>query len=346
MTERSGAALRVGEHFMLGFRGLRLPGWLVAFAHEFGLGGVLLFDRDVQQGGARNVESPEQLRALCGEVHALPGRPLVFVDQEGGRVRRLKPAAGFCELPSARAFAALPEHEARGLAEASCKEMKRLGIDYDLAPVIDLDTNPDNPNIGKLERAFSADPREVARCARLFGAAARRAGLGLCLKHFPGLGGARTDSHLALTDLTGLVSPDQEELFYALVAELPGSAALFSHGFVGEWDAERPVSISPVAAARFRARQPEALLVTDDLQMQGLQGAASTEAAVFAALDAGLDLLCIGNNLLAQSGECIEIAGALRARAVRDGALAAKLAASQARILTRKRFAATSGVGD
>lgn len=330
---------RVGEHFMLGFRGLSLPEWLAEFAREFALGGVLLFDRDLQQGGLRNVESPAQLRALTDEVHALPGRPLVFVDQEGGKVRRLKAAAGFCELPSARAFAALPEREARALAEASCTEMKRLGIDFDLAPVVDLDTNPDNPNIGRIERSFSADPSEVARCTRIFADAARAVGLGLCLKHYPGLGGARTDSHLALTDLSGLVSRDQEELFYALVSDLPGQAALFSHGFVREWDEARPVSISAAAVARFRARRPDALLVTDDLQMQGLQGAATTADAVFAALDAGLDLLCIGNNLLAQSGECIGIARALAERVGQDPALASKLAASRERILARKRFA-------
>lgn len=325
---------------MLGFRGLSLPAWLGEFAREYGLGGVILFDRDLQQGGLRNVESPAQVAALTAEVHALPGRPLVFVDQEGGRVRRLKAAAGFCELPSARAFAVLPEAEARAVANASCAEMKRLGIDFDLAPVVDLDTNPDNPNIGRIERSFSADPRVVDRCARIFGDAARAAGLGLCVKHFPGLGGARTDSHLALTDISGLVSPEQEALFYDLAEALPGRAALFSHGFVREWDAQRPVSISPAAVARFRARQPETLLITDDLQMQGLQGAASTADAVFAALEAGLDLLCIGNNLLAQSGECLEIARALAERVARDAAFAARLDGARGRIEARKRFAA------
>jgi beta-N-acetylhexosaminidase len=324
---------------MLGFRGLSLPAWLGDFAREHGLGGVILFDRDLQQGGIRNVESPAQLRALTAEIHALPGRPLVFIDQEGGKVRRLKTAAGFCELPSARAFAALSLVDAGRLAAASCFEMKRLGIDFDLAPVIDLDTNPDNPNIGKLERSFSPEPAEVARCARIFGEAARSAGLGLCVKHFPGLGGARTDSHLALTDISGLVSAEQESLFYTLVGELPGSAALFSHGFVREWDAERPVSISKAAVARFRSRQPDALLITDDLQMQGLQGAASTGDAVFAALEAGLDLLCIGNNLLAQSGECLEIARALGERVAADAELAGRLSGSRARIAARKRFA-------
>jgi beta-N-acetylhexosaminidase len=218
--------------------------------------------------------------------------------------------------------------------------MKALGIDYDLAPVVDLDTNPDNPNIGKLERAFSADAAEVRRCARLFGDAARGVGLGLCVKHFPGLGGARTDSHLALTDLSGLISPEQERLFGELAGELPGGAALFSHGFVREWDAERPASISPAAVARFRVAQPEALLITDDLQMQGLQGAAGTVDAVLQALAAGIDLVCIGNNLLAQADECLEAAGVVRERARADATFAAKLAASRARIAARKRFAA------
>ncbi len=331
--------MRAGEHFMLGFRGLALPDWLRAFALEHGLGGVILFDRDVQLGGIRNVESPAQVRALCAEVHSLPGRPLVFVDQEGGKVRRLKAAAGFAELPSARAFAALPEAEARRLAAASCAEMKALGIDFDLAPVVDLDTNPDNPNIGKIERAFSPDADEVRRCARIFGDAARAAGLGLCVKHYPGLGGARTDSHLALTDLSGLVTPAQERLFTELAAELPGGAALLSHGIVREWDPDRPASISPAAVARFRAANAAALLITDDVQMQGLQGAAGTVDASLRALAAGIDLVCIGNNLLAQADECIAAARAARERAGND-AFAAKLAASRERIAVRKSFAA------
>ncbi len=331
--------VRAGEHFLLGFRGLAVPEWLRAFAAEHRLGGVILFDRDLQRGGVRNVESPEQVRALCAEVHALPGRPLVFVDQEGGKVRRLKAAAGFAELPSARAFAALPEAEARALAAASCAEMKALGIDFDLAPVVDLDTNPDNPNIGKIERAFSGDAAEVRRCARLFGEAARAAGLGLCVKHYPGLGGARTDSHLALTDLSGLVSREQEELFYELAGELPGGAALISHGFVREWDAACPASISPAAVARFRAARPDTLLITDDVQMRGLQGAAGTIDAALRALAAGVDLVCIGNNLLAQAEECIEAACAARERAQGDAGFAAQLAASRERIAARKRFA-------
>ena len=325
----------VGEHFVLGFRGFAIPEWVREFEREFGLGGLLLFDRDVERGGPRNIESPAQVRALCAEIHALASRPLVFIDQEGGKVRRLKPAAGFRELPSAADFARLPPAEAHRIAAASFAEMKQLGIDFDLAPVVDLNTNPDNPNIGALGRSFSADPAEVRRCVRILSGAAQAVGLGLCLKHYPGLGGATTDSHLALTDISA-VSDAERELFVSLCEETFGSAILISHGIVRAWDERWPVSVSPTAIASLRAALPEALLVTDDIQMKGLQAVCTTEAASLRALSAGVDLLCIGNNLLVQQDECLRVAAQLRAELSADPALAARLASSRDRIARRK----------
>lgn len=325
----------VGEHFVLGFRGAALPDWVREFEREFGLGGLLLFDRDVERGGPRNIESPQQVRALCSEIHALAARPLVFVDQEGGKVRRLKAAAGFRELPSAADFARLPHADAARIAGESFTEMKELGIDYDLAPVVDLNTNPSNPNIGALGRSFSADPAEVRRCVRILSDAAQAVGLGLCLKHYPGLGGATTDSHLALTDISA-VSDTERELFVALCEETFGHAILLSHGIVRAWDEHWPVSISSPAIEGLRAALPEALFITDDLQMQGLQLVCPTGAASLRALSAGVDLLCIGNNLMRQADECFAVARELRARLPDDPALSARLARSRERIARRK----------
>lgn len=329
--------LRIGELFLLGFRGTRLPAWLVDFERAFGLGGVLLFDRDVQTGAElRNIESPEQVRALCDEVHALPSRPLVCIDQEGGRVRRLKPGRGFAELPSARAFAQLTDADALRIAEASFVEMKSLGIDFDLAPVVDLDWNPANPNIGALERSFSADPAEVRRCVRIQDVAARRAGLGLCVKHYPGLGGAWTDSHAEVTDISACVSELEIALFVELAASVSGSAILLSHGMVKHWDPAWPVSISAPAIGALRRALPDALLLTDDLQMQGLRAFCSTPEAVRRALCAGVDLVCIGNNLLAEEGECVEAAETLGALVRHDTAVQERLRAAQQRVRSRK----------
>lgn len=329
--------VRVGEMFLVGFRGTSVPAWLADFEGEFGLGGVVLFDRDIAQGGiTRNIESPEQLKALCAAIHSLPSRPLIFVDQEGGLVRRLRPERGFRDLPSPAHVAGLGETEAREVVTASFAEMRTLGIDFNLAPVVDLNTNPRNPNIGLVHRSFSADPDEVRRCVAIFDDAARRVGLGLCLKHYPGLGGAVTDSHVEQTDLSDTISDDQISLFTELCAVTSGCAILLSHGFVRDWDPVWPVSVSAHAVSALRRAVPDALLVTDDLQMGGLRQLGSTVDTSVRALRAGVDLVCIGNNLVAEEATCVDAAKAVRTLTDDDVPARETLRASQGRVAIRK----------
>src|SRR5262249_55873613 len=180
--------MSVGELFILGFLGKTIPGWLQQFAARFGLGGVILFDYSVRtQQYDNNIESPEQVRALCAEIAALPSSPLVFIDQEGGLVRRLKDTRGFAPLPSAKDFNLLPPQEKRAILAASLHELRALGIRYNFAPVVDVDYNPDNPNIGRIKRSFSADIGEVEANALLVSEVAREAGGGLCLHPYPRL---------------------------------------------------------------------------------------------------------------------------------------------------------------
>ena len=298
---------RVGQRFILGFRGTTLPEWLRRFEAEHGLGGVILFDTDVESGRPeRNIESPEQVKALCREVHRLESRPRVFIDQEGGRVRRLKPERGFAPLPSAAEFSRLSLSTRYELARASFGEMADLGIDFNLAPAIDLNTHPENPSIGALGRSFSDDPAEIRENVAILAEVAHDAGLGLCLKHYPGLGGATTDTHEASADLTGRVSEEQLRLFTDLAPSLPGSGILLSHGLVRDWDAECPVSVSATAIGRIRAQVPEALLISDDLQMRGLQEHFGSAEAAIRAIRAGVDLICLANNTRALETEALE----------------------------------------
>ena len=331
-------SVRVGERFVLGFKGQRVPRWLAAFSERFGLGGVILFDYDaIAKRYGNNIASPGQLSALCEALAALPAPPLVFVDQEGGKVRRLKEGLGFQPLPSAEAFARLDAARRLELARASYAELRALGVHVNLAPVIDLNTHPANPDIGAHGRAYSAEPREVRENVRLLDQAAREAGLGLCLKHYPGLGGARVNSHDEITDLTGTFGEAQLDLFRELAPGLPGEAILVSHGLVRDWDAERPVSISPAALARLREELPEVLLISDDLQMEGLRRLFPLERACREGIAAGLDLLLIGNNLRDEQTEMAGLAEALEADMGRDPALAERHAASLERIAGRKR---------
>src|ERR1700752_1130529 len=150
--------MQIGELFILGFFGKTVPGWLREFAARFGLGGGILFDYSVRtRQYDNNIDSPEQVGALCAEIASLPSSPLVFIDQEGGLGRRLKETRGVAAPPSARDFNLLPLQEKRTILAASLHELRRLGIRYNFAPVIDVDYNPDNPNIGLIKRTLPDD---------------------------------------------------------------------------------------------------------------------------------------------------------------------------------------------
>jgi beta-N-acetylhexosaminidase len=331
----------IGELFILGFFGKTIPAWLREFASRYGLGGVILFDYSCQtKQYDNNIDSPEQVRRLCEEISGLPSGPMVFIDQEGGLVRRLKESRGFKPLPSAKEFNHLGMSEKREILAASFTEMRRLGIHYDFAPVIDVDYNPDNPNIGKIKRAYSTDIGEVEANALLVSEVAREARIGLCLKHFPGIGGAVVDSHQEFMDISDSLRAEQEELFYALAPKMFGDAVLVSHAIVAQWDRDNPLTLSAAGLGRLRRRLPDTLLISDDMQMQGLQKALGTREASVRSLGAGMDMLCIGNNLFDQEQEMAGIAQAIE-QGLRDRTLAGPaIEASIARVVNRKALLA------
>lgn len=327
----------VGELFILGFFGNTIPAWIHEFAGRYGLGGIILFDYSCQtRQYDNNIVSPEQLTRLCEAIACLPSNPLVFIDQEGGLVRRLKETCGFRPLPSQREFNLLGAAQKREILKASFNEMRALGIRYNFAPVIDVDYNPENPSIGKIKRSYSADIAEVESNALLAGEVAREARVGLCLKHYPGIGGALVDSHEQFMDISDALHPEQEELFYALAPRMFGDAVLVSHAIVRHWDRDSPVTLSRAGLGRLRRRLPDTLLITDDMQMQGLQKALGTRAASLRSLQAGIDMLCIGNNLIDEEADMAGVADAIE-QALQEGTLAAKaIADSILRVRQRK----------
>jgi beta-N-acetylhexosaminidase len=329
--------MRIGELFILGFFGKTVPVWLKQFAARYGLGGAILFDYSCRtQQYDNNIESPEQVRRLCAEIAALPSGPMVFIDQEGGLVRRLKESRGFAPLPSAREFNHLAPDRKRAILTASFAEMRQLGIHYDFAPVVDVDYNPENPNIGRIKRSFSADIAEVEANALLASEVARAQRIGLCLKHFPGIGGALVDSHQEFMDISDALRDEQEELFYSLAPKIFGDAVLVSHAIVSQWDKDRPMTLSAAGIGRLRKRLPDTLLITDDMQMQGLQKALGTTEASLQSLKAGMDMLCIGNNLFDQEQEMAAIAECVE-QSLRDKTLSGPaMEKSVARVAKRK----------
>ena len=169
---------KIGQLFMVGFEGTEVTPELAAWMETYGWGGVILF--------ARNVKSPAQLQALTHDLQTSQRRDqlplLIAVDQEGGRVARLK--APFTAFPSAAMLGQIgSEPLAYQVGQALGRELRAVGITMDMAPVLDVLTNPVNTVIG--DRAFSTDPHCVARQGVAFMQGMYAAGILAVGKHFP-----------------------------------------------------------------------------------------------------------------------------------------------------------------
>jgi beta-N-acetylhexosaminidase len=274
--------------------------------------------------------SPEQLRALCAELRESVGYDaIVWIDQEGGRVARLKapawpvwPAAGkYGELYAANKDAG---REAAHLGyRLIAHELRAAGVDGDFAPVLDVPVEGSDRIVG--DRAFSADPKEVALLARAALAGLHDGGVAGCIKHMPGHGRATADSHLALPKVAAKDIDLANDVFpFAQLAD--AEAAMTAHIVYEAWDPDRPATCSPVVIGEIIRKRIgfEGMLMSDDLDMHALQYAMNgglTQRAE-TALEAGCDVVlqCSGvlkDMQLAAKG-CRELDGLplVRARAV------------------------------
>ena len=288
-----------GAMLMVGFEGTSAPRSVLDAVAAGRLGGVILFDRG--RGGAafHNIVSPGQVKALTSSLQAVAPRPIfVAVDQEGGKVRRLKTERGFLPLPSAESMGRMPADEVRNLGLRAGREMTSLGINVDLAPVVDVRLSSRSPGLGDAGRLFGADAALVTRQALAFADGLMQAGVVPALKHFPGLGSAGEDSHHQLPDVTRRWQP-AELLPYeeAFGKGWPGMV-LVAHIYHRGMDESLPSSLSPAVIEGLLRRDMgwDGVVISDDLQMGAVSGRA-LEERVRLALLAGNDILLFGNYL-------------------------------------------------
>jgi beta-N-acetylhexosaminidase len=272
-----------------GFAGTTAPEWVLRRAAD-GLGGAVIF--------GRNVESREQLAAMTRSLHAERSGLVISIDEEGGDVTRLEARAG-SSYPGNLALGAAADLElTREVASAMGAELAEVGIDLDLAPVADVNSNPRNPVIGA--RSFGSDAAAVARHTAAWIDGMQSSGVAACAKHFPGHGDVAVDSHLELPVAGEDPHVRALEPFKAAIAR--GVRAIMSAHIVAPSIDDLPATISRrVMTGLLRDELGfEGVAITDGLEMQGLSvGRGVAEGAVLA-LVAGCDALCVGGGL---SGE-------------------------------------------
>ncbi|HEX9050828.1 MAG TPA: beta-N-acetylhexosaminidase [Anaeromyxobacter sp.] len=315
--------------FCVGFHGTA-PSPEVLELVRRGVHGVVLF--------GRNVEDAEQVAALVAALKRAAGRPLlVSVDQEGGRVARLRAAQGFTELPPMRALGEAGDEDlARAAGALLGTELRAVGIDQDYAPVVDVDTNPANPVIG--DRAFSRDPEAVGRLGAALARGLQSAGVAACAKHFPGHGDTSQDSHLDLPHLPhALERLERVELApFRALARAGVASVMTAHVVFDALDPARPATLSPAVMRLLRERVGfEGCAISDDLEMKAVAEHFPLEQAAPGAVLAGVDALLVCHRAEVQH-RAIDL---VRAALERGEIAAGRLAEARERIARLLRFA-------
>jgi beta-N-acetylhexosaminidase len=336
--------LPLGELLLVGFGGTQVEDneEVRALVCDVRVGGLILFERDARTGEARNITGPEQVRQLTADLQALArkcaGRPLLIAaDNEGGLVMRLSARVGYLPTPPPQELGdagdvAATQLESRRMGAT----LREAGINWNLAPVVDVAVNPLNPAVVTLGRTFSSDPQQVIAQGRAFIQGMHEAGVLTSLKHFPGHGSSRTDSHNGFVDVTETADLKVElEPYRVLIKEGLADSVMTAHVFNRGIDFFNPATLSRYTIGRYLRGKLgyKGLVVSDDLLMGAIRQRYGLEEASVLALQATVDMLLISQNQgKVERGAADRVIAGIR-QALADGRLSPKaLAASIQRV--------------
>ncbi|MGI9462617.1 MAG: glycoside hydrolase family 3 N-terminal domain-containing protein, partial [Aestuariivirgaceae bacterium] len=337
-----------GQLVMVGFTGLK--------ASDDGVKEAL---RDIEEGYAgglvffgRNISDAEQIRKLTGllKSDAVLYAPLLAIDEEGGQVERLTPQNGFRRQPSAAAIAARGPAAAREIYAQMAGEIADAGFNFNLGPVVDLNLHRTNPVIGSLERSYSSDPQTVVEYAQAFVEAHRQQGVATALKHYPGHGSSRQDSHISIVDVTDDWKAEELVPYRELIRDRLADAVMITHLINRNfWSVNNlPATLSGNAISYLRQDLGfDGVVLSDDLQMAAVARDHPLASAIVSALAAGNDIVLVGN-VLARQPKVARFAVASIAEAVAAGELDQdRLEQAFCRVIAlKKKLARQNGDGE
>lgn len=297
-------------------------------------------------GGAlflrHNVKSGKGAKALARSFVNADRAGLIAIDQEGGKVQRLGKKHGFTPMPTARWVAGNKSlQEAQALYTTAGRELRAAGFNLNMAPSVDIH-DPKNPVIGKYDRGFSTDVERISAYATAFVNGFASAGVACSIKHFPGHGSSRSDSHDGFVDISQTWKPEELVPFQKLANAAP--LVMGGHLFHPEFsNGKAPVTFSQKALTTKlrRGLGYQGVILTDDLDMGAIRKNYQLREAIILSLAAGNDLLLLSNSLNYDEDLPVKV-GRWIVEAVKEGRVSSQqIAASHARVMNvRKRFSA------
>jgi beta-N-acetylhexosaminidase len=288
-------AVKIGQMLMLGFHGVAVDerSMIIQAIRQQQIGSVVFFQY--------NIRSPGQVRELTAALHDASSLPLIIaVDHEGGLVNRFRGDFGFTSNYSEQALGALNDLAVtRAQSENVAQQLASFGINLNLAPVVDLNLNPANPVIGAVQRSFSADPAVVVEQARAVIESHHKYNVLCTLKHFPGHGSSRQDSHQGFVDVSDTWPPSELTPYSDLLQLGLGDAVMTAHIFNAHLDQKLPATLSHAIVTgllREKLGYP-GVVISDDMQMRAISALYDYKTAIRLVIEAGVDIIAIANNL-------------------------------------------------
>ncbi|RUR17321.1 glycoside hydrolase family 3 protein [Legionella sp. km535] len=304
---------KIGQMLIMGFNGCELHEHspIAQWLSNDGLGGVLLFDKDLATNTyGKNLKSKTQIKHLIHQLNHCPAplyindeapSLLIALDYEGGVVDRLAKIDGCMTTMRPCDLAKLSPNDFNEEAGQMASTLKSLGFNLNFAPVVDLNLNEQQGIIGRLGRSFSNNPDAVAQAARQFVSVFSRYGIGCCYKHFPGHGSAVGDTHEGFVDVTDTFHFDELVPYRHLLRDSDKPVMVMTAHVVNKkLDSQGlPATLShEVLTGLLRETMAyDGVIISDDLQMQAISKHYTLEESLALTINAGADMMIFANQL-------------------------------------------------
>jgi len=293
----------IGNMLIVGFEGKSIDknSQIIQDINKYNLSGVILFDREYKERNVtKNIASPHQLQTLTHTLSGLSNHHIfIALDQEGGKVARLKEKYGFTKIPSAQKVAMLTPAQADKIYNTQAKMLHTNGINTNFAPVLDLAVNPKNKVIVQLERSYGERPEKVVQYASLMIKNQNKFNVISVAKHFPGHGSSLGDSHKGFVDISNTWSKKELEPYKQLINQNKLDVIMTAHVFNSHIDPIYPATLSYKTNTQLLKQTLgfSGVIVSDDMQMAAISKLYSLKEAVTLAINSGVDILLFGNQL-------------------------------------------------
>lgn len=329
--------IKIGQMILIGFAGTEVDDKVLAEVKSGKVGSIIIFEKNIPK-----TNSFIELKKIIWTYQKAAPIPLfIGIDQEGGRVNRLKDRYGFPKSITAEAMGkATTVDSVQFYSEATASTLAGLGININFAPVVDLASNPTNPIIAKVGRAFSENEDVVAAMAKEFIEAHHEMNVLTVLKHFPGHGSSKADTHLGLADVTNTWEEREVKPYETLINAGYVDAIMTAHIVNKKLDQEgNPGTLSkPIIDGMLRKKlNYQGVVISDDMQMHAITKHYGLEDAIRKAINAGVDIMCFSNNITGSDTRTVDTVHKIIKDLIKNGQVSeARINESYKRVMALK----------